>query len=217
MDVSKITEIIAALPQAREIGDASYWSNVVPKVVDHVVDDIVTSWDFDFAIGEYSDDSTVSGTAAYVLRGANNDLRDIVSIRLGSSKKILDRYRPQDMDALLNANQEPTGVFGWYLSNRHGDGFPEVTLVNTPTTAEALYVRYRKNGLTLADIPDEFGHVVVRGVLGWMQPGLIGLYRDALRVMVERYKAGGRDVSLAPFNDHMMRTNKNIHTLYETP
>jgi hypothetical protein len=104
-------------------------------------------------------------------------------------------------------------VWGWYESHRD-HGYPAVTIINTPTeSGETLDIRYRKSGIKLADLPDEFGYVVALGVLGWIEPGYWPLFRRELKEMVRRHSVGGKDVHRAAIDPHIAATNALITDL----
>ena len=112
MQINDITTIIASLPEARKIGGDAYWREVVPNMVPMVLDEIVGAYDFDFTCKTYSDESTVSGTSEYTIRGdSRKDCRDIISIRYGNI--VLDRKRALDIDQIISDEGTGSGVWAW--------------------------------------------------------------------------------------------------------
>lgn len=215
MTSAAITDIIAALPEARKIGDAAYWSQIVPKILVAVMDEVVTSYDFDFTMREYSDLVTVANQSDYTVEGENGDCRDVVSVRLGSDKKPLARMRTLDVD-VLSYLSALGGVTYWDPYTRT-DYYPVIRLVPTPTASEAgqeLWIRYRKKEIEITDFPSEFGYVLAQGVLAWIDPNRRRSFEARLRKMVRRYKAGGRDVQLMPIDPQRAVANEEIVDVY---
>ena len=215
MQINDITTIIASLPEARKIGGDAYWREVVPNMVPMVLDEIVGAYDFDFTCKTYSDESTVSGTSEYTIRGdSRKDCRDIISIRYGNI--VLDRKRALDVDQIVSDEGTGSGVWAWSITSRSDDGYPVVKIINTPAETKTLNIRYRRKDVGLEEFPDEFGYVIAQGTLAWINPYYRRFYDRAFKKMVKRYDAGGRDVDIAPVNPQMMRTNRTISGLYGT-
>ena len=215
MDVGQISTIVAALPEAKDIGGKNFWNGVVPKFVPLIIDEIVGSYDFDFAVNEYSDVTTVANQANYELEGESKDLRDIINIRIGDSNAVLAKLRPLDADDLLDTNDVAGGVGAWYQFGLSGAGFPVITLVRTPTVGgDALKVRYRKNNIPIEDLPDEFGFLIVSGVLGWILPAKRVQDERLLTKVIKRYRYGGKDINRASAGPNIEATNMQISNIY---
>ncbi len=211
MTVDELINLVSALPSAREAGDKSYWSGVIPAIVGNVVDEIAMSHDFDFTINEYST-TTTSGQAEYTLTGENHDLRDIIAIRYDSTE-VMQRMRRLDAYDLLDEDSTIGSVSVWYQSGVDSSGFPKVTLVDTPSATKTLKVTYRKRNIPLSAIPNDFGWVIAQGVIAWVDPRSRGDFNVALRKMIRRYQFGGKDVNLAQMDPHIARTNVEISDL----
>jgi hypothetical protein len=214
--VQDLTKLIATLPEARVINaDHQYWEQMVPTVVSSVLDEITSAYDFDFTLNEYSATS-VAGTAEYELTGDDYDLRDIAGIRYGSDSTVLQRMRALDAHDLLENDPDLGGVRVWYQSGVNAQGFPKVTLIDTPSTAETIKVYYRKRNLELTNFPDDFGYVIARGVLAWVSQNHRLQFERALKRMIKRHKVGGKDYMMAQPDPHVAVTNRVISDLYGT-
>lgn len=214
MTTGDVTRIVAALPEAQAIGDETYWNRVVPLIVPHVADEVINAFDWAFTMNEYSSVETVADQSDYTLSGSNFDLRDIVSIRYGSDKKPLMRLRSLDADDMVY-DTSITAVQYWHEFDTTNDGYPVITLIATPTVAgTALYVRYRLKDVPLKKFPDGFGYVLVRGVMAFLRPDRTYAYEKALKGMIERYRAGGKDIQIAPLDPHLVLGNNQIADVY---
>lgn len=227
MTTDDVVNIVQALPTARAIGDDAYWQKAVPAILNPVLDEIASSYDFDFVMREYDDVVTVTSQAEYEVRGENNELRDIVSIRLGSSKKVLTRFRTLDADNYLSGGNTLGSVGAWYVFAVTNTGHPIVTLFDTPTTADViLYIRYRMKTPGIRIFPDSFSNVIALGVLAWLGGSLVFTgqnamdsrhqgqfnagfrYQQALKTMINRYRTGGADIDLAGVDPQITTANK---------
>ena len=224
MDNDDVVKVIAAIPEARKLGDEAYWEGVVPALLKQVLDEISCAYDFGFVLKQYSDVVTVVDQADYEIKGDKNyDCRDIVSIRLGTNKKVLTRLRPLDVDGLVS--DVSGAIFGsvaaWTEFELSTANYPKITLYDTPKTAgEALHVRYRMKDVPLNRFPESFGYVIARGVLAWLGDTQIsatetrvGLYRNALKEMIGRYRTGGKDINLAQLDPQIVAGNAQRSSL----
>jgi len=211
---SDVTKIIAALSEARSIGDEAYWAEVVPLIVPHVANEIANAYDFSFTMSEYSSVVTVANQSDYTLSGTNFNLRDIISIRYGTDKRPLTRLRTLDADDAVY-DRTITEVQYWHEFDTDASGYPVVTLIDTPAVAgEILYVRYRLKDIPLGLFPDGFGYVLVRGVMAFLRPDKTDAYERALRGMIERYRSGGKEAQIAPIDPHLALGNQQIADVY---
>lgn len=226
MTTSDITALVRTLPVAASIGDETYWSNAVPVILKQVLDEIASSYDFNFVMSEYSSVQTVADQADYNIYGDNYGLRDIISIRLGSDKDVLAKLRPLDADNLLSGGNTLGGVKGWYSFKTTNNGYPVVTLFDTPSSGgDTLYIRYRMKNIPIQAFPDSFGWVIARGVLAWVASGQVVQgqngptsfslqqdaefrFRQALARMIQRYRSGGADIDMVGVDPHITLTNK---------
>lgn len=215
MDIDELAELLRSLPEARVVStDLAYWKNVVSSMLPHVLDEIATSFDWDFALNEYSSVTTVSGTAEYALEGQYADMRDIVSIRYGTTNKVLQKFRALDAHDLLVDGTSFGGVGAWYQSGVDSNGFPKVILMDTPSEAKSLTVMYRKKNIPLAAFPPDFGYVIARGVLSWVSDAKRLFFEMALKKMIKRHKVGGKDYNPMQMDPQIVRTNNDIADLY---
>jgi hypothetical protein len=213
MTVDSIAQIITAIPEMRVVSaDKDYWISVIGEVVEQVIAEIGTAYDFDFTLKDYGSVTSVADTAAYKLQGRNSDLRDIVAIRYGT--ELLDRIRRIDAYEIQESGASLGGTVAWYQSDLIG-GFPEVTLIDAPgTSGVALNVLYRRRNIELGTIPDEFGFVIAQGVLSWLRPDRRILFERALKKMIKNHKRGGKDIDLVGVDPHIAMTNNKIADLY---
>lgn len=205
MTNNDVVKIISSMPEARQIGGASYWRVTVPILLPTVLDEIVISYDFDFIMNEYSTVVTVVGQADYEVQGANRDLRDIVSIRYGADKKVLTKLRPLDADDLLSGGATLGATNAWYQFKLTNDGYPIVTLFDAPGSAgDALHVRYRMKDVPVERFPSSFSWVIAHGVLSYINTGHRLMFERALKKMIKRYKTGGKDINLTQIDPHLV-------------
>lgn len=205
MTVSDVSKLLASLPQAREAGNSAYWNSVAPTILEQVLDEIATSYDFDFIMNDYSSVVTVADQSEYNIYGANNDLRDIMSVRYGSTKKVLEKVRTLDADDYLSGGNTVGSVAAWYPFKMNNQGFPIITLFDTPTTAgDALHIRYRMKKVPIERFPPSFGYVIAYGVLAWVSDAHYPLWMKALKKLIKRYETGGKDINIAQVDPHIV-------------
>lgn len=210
MTVDQLINLVVALPQAKAIGDKAYWALVVPDLVQHVVDEMAMSFDFDFTLNEYS--TTTDGTATMTLTGENMDLRDIATIRYNSTD-VLQRMRPADAFDLIDSSGTLGGVYVWYQSGVDSSGFPKVTFLDTPPSGKTLNVSYRRKNIPLSAIPNDFGWVLGFGALSWVNPEYRVQFERSLKKMMRRYQFGGKDTNIAMMDPHASMDNRTITNL----
>ena len=233
MTTDEVTVIVQALPTARSIGDDAYWQQTVPAMLNAILDEIASAYDWDFVMAEYGTEVTVASQADYDIRGAKNELRDIMSIRLGSAKTVLAKLRTLDADNARSGGGTFGGVKAWYSATLTNDGFPVVTLIDTPSVAgTALWIRYRTKTPQIHNFPDSFANVITLGVMAWVSDGIAlsgqnmmnsrhqgqfnagHRYQQALKNMIARYRTGGSDIDLAGVDPHITLANKRRSDLY---
>ena len=212
MTKEKLVAFLKVLPEARKLGDEQFWNDTAPPIADQVVSDIISSYDFPFVFRNYTL-PTEANVGEYKIEGESKDIRDIVSIRLGSGYSVLPELRPLDAYDAISETQTGSGINFWYEDRRETDNFPIIILVNTPSSVQNLYIRYRIKDITLAQFPDEWSHVIAAGVIGWVT-GNDGFYRTKLKQMVKRYKSRGKTTQTMSGDPHMVATNNRIASLY---
>ena len=200
-----VVKIISAMPEARQIGDVSYWRVVVPTLLPTVLAEVTVSYDFDFIMNKYSTVVSVAGQADYEIRGANRELRDIVSIRYGADKRVLTKLRPLDADDLLSGGAMLGGTNAWYQFKLTNDGYPIITLFDAPGSAgDAIHVRYRMKDVPVERFPSSFSWVIAHGVLSYINTDHRLMFERALKKMIKRYKTGGKDINLTQIDPHLV-------------
>jgi len=171
---------------------------IVNSFVGPVVAQFVMAHDWDFACDEDSD-TTVADTADYTLRGNNMDCRDIINVRYDSDLDVLDR-----LNVLSNDRRKPaksgSGVYGWTWFKMSTDGFPVITIHNTPTEAKTFKYRYRKKDITIGDIPDYFDYVVNALMKARFQDDYYSLSERFLKEAIHKYRGGGDDYETVRLN-----------------
>ena len=191
--------MIVNTPEMRSIEmTAGDKNQLVRDYIDLVVDKIVMSHDWDFALGQ-SDESIVAGQRDYVLGGENQDARNIFNIRYGSGTdddgyNLLNKRKPADVDEWLN-NRTTTGVHTWVPLQREGD-LPKIRILDTPTDdTKVLRYRYWLSEVSFDVLPEGvFDSVVFAGVRELISPGLTGLFDRELKKAINKYQGhGGED------------------------
>ncbi len=209
MTTDQVVKIISSMPEARKIGDDSYWKTVIPYMLQPILDEISVSYDFAFVLDEYSDVTTVADRSEYTMSGRNHTLRDIISIRYGSGYRVLDKLRTLDADDLKSSGSTFGDVAAWCSFKLSDSGFPIVTLFDTPATSgEVLYVRYRMKDVSIDRFPASFGWVIAHGVLSWVQVDFRPEFIGSLKKMIQRYRTGGKDISLATMDPSITTGNR---------
>ena len=222
MKLDDVVKTIASVPEMANIGDKTYWRNTIPSMIQSIIGDMNSDFDFDFTLAEYSSEATVASQTDYEIRGVNNNLRDIQSLRIGDPKRVLRQIRPLDADLVIaDINSRTTSssspvnsdTIMWYQHHTTNDGYPIITLVDTPTGVETLHIRYRLKDLTINNIPDIFLHVVVRGVMAMANPAHETMFRQLVKKMVKRYRVGGLDINTVTIDGHIALMNQKISNL----
>jgi len=172
-------------------------NQMVNDLLPDIVSQIVTSHDWDFTMVE-SSTTTVSGTSVYTLRGDNDDARDILNVRYGAGRGYVlerlntlqtDRREGEDTDD--GTTSDDGLVYGYTVYGRSDDGKPQIKLYDTPTEAKTLTYRYRKGGLTVVDLPEEFGRTVMNFMIGQFKAEYLMLAERSLKEIIARYTVGG--------------------------
>jgi len=214
MTVEQLVSIIAATPEGKAVGLKEFWADVMDDVLRPVLNKIATMYDWDFAMAEYSDKTTIASTADYEMTGTNFDLRDIVNIRLGSGKKVLNHRRPAEADGAQSESGTIGGTNSWYSFKTTDDGYPIVTLFDTPSSGgDALHVRYRMKDVPLSRFPGSFDWVIVDGVMGQLSDAKQARFNRSLKQMIKNYRDGGADVSIVGMDSHIANSNSKSASL----
>jgi len=184
--------MVLTLPALNEMpGEESRKRELIDGFINMAVDEIVFSYDWDFAMA-VDDDTTVASHALYTLEGANTDCRQIFSIRYGSGTNddgydLLEKIEPGDLDRKLHGSSV-SGVTYWMPEGRVDD-YPQIKLVEPCTdTDHTLRYRYWKNGVTFEVLPTGFDWLIFDGIRFHM--GLIPyeLWTQRLTKMINQYQ-----------------------------
>jgi len=172
-------------------------NQMVNDLLPDIVSQIVTAHDWDFTLDEAST-ATVADTSVYILRGNSGDCRDIINIRYGSGRGIvidklnmLETDRREGEDTSSGTSADSGGVYGWVPIGRSDDGYPRIKIYDTPGEAKTLTYRYRRSGLTVVDLPDEFGPTVLNFMIGQFKAEYLVLAERSLKEIIARYTVGG--------------------------
>ena len=173
------------------------FDTIINSLVSPITERVVIAYDWDFVFSSESL-TTTADESEYVLRGTNNDCRDIINIRYGTGRgEVIERLnyleadRREGGDESTGADPDSSDVYGYVLHGRSDDGFPKIKLYDTPVRSNTLTYRYRKSGLSIADFPSEFDFVFRDFMIGQFEPSYFGLAERALDELKARYKIGG--------------------------
>ena len=211
MTLPELVQLVYDLPEVRMMeayGSATEKKNAIERHAKSIVGQVSTAYDWAFTI-DVADKATVADQAEYELKGNAKDCRDIINVRLGSSSTwpVLDKKRAIDMDEFMT-DRTVTGTHWWYISGRSTNGYPMITLVDTPsTTTNTIRYRYRKNKIGIGSFPDTFSPVLVAGVISRFIPAHTGVYEHELDKMVDRYSAPGGEDDPAKLGYYEVRRN----------
>jgi hypothetical protein len=161
----------------------------VPVVVGMIA--VEHDWPFTHKTGTKS---TTANVSEYTLEGDNNDCGDIMGIRYGTGNGIvLNELNVLDTDRKLSSNDTAVDstVYGFVKFGRSDEGFPNIKLYGTPETVETLTYRYRRNNISLVDIPNNFAFVVRDGLLAQFDVALTPIFKGSLAKMASEYEIGG--------------------------
>lgn len=164
-----------------------------------VVDGIVLSNDWDFAVAVATTVSIV-GTTQYELEGNDADARSIINVRYGPGRgRVLEQKNTLESDRRLSTrnddNDNDGTVSGYTKFGRSEGGFPQIQLLNTPTTVETIRYRYHKIDVGLAQLPDSFNDAVFDGLLAKFDINLRSFAVDSLNKIRADYDPGGDEYS----------------------
>ncbi len=153
---------------------------------------------FWFAIGETTYTIAATDTNTIILKGANNEARDIYQIKQGST--LLYQYEEHEFERLAHTDTPLTSTSaplkGW-IRRPDQEGFPTVQIFPTPASATVLTYRYLMNDVTLEKFPSQFHDVIVFGILTTLRSDLFRFdYKQRIDEMEQHYKSnrkGGFD------------------------
>lgn len=153
---------------------------------------------FWFAIGEATYTILAADDNTIILKGANNEARDIYQIKQGST--FLFQYEPFEFERLAQTDTPLTDTSaplkGW-IRRPDQEGFPTVQIFPTPATDTVLTYFYLQNDVTLEKFPSQFHDVIAFGILTSLRSDLFRFdYRIRIHEMEQHYKSnrkGGYD------------------------
>ena len=168
------------------------------------IDQIAAAYEWDFVLDETTfSGGTTSGTSQYTLKGTASNAMEIVTIKYGSNENVLKKMHPIDIDEFLHKRSHTSTDF-WVPDGRVNT-FPRVKLVATPSgTSKQIKYRYRRNNITLSDLPNNFGRVVAMGIARNLDENLDGLYQDALEFMIDNYTATQVNERVVHLDPHLI-------------
>ena len=168
---------------------------VLQSAVDRATSASVRFW---FAIGETDYTIASTDTNTIILKGANNEARDIYQIKQGST--FLFQYEEHEFEVLAQTDTPLTttsaALKGW-IRRPDREGFPTVQIYPTPASATVLTYRYLMNDVTLEKFPSQFHDVIAFGILTTLRSDLFRFdYKQRIDEMEQHYKSnrkGGYD------------------------
>lgn len=128
-------------------------------------------FDWPFVLGEHYFTPTANEDT-YILRGKDNDCRDVISVRNGTyllKKTTIAAYDEFISSASYTdeSNQIvstiPTTPAMWVLVGNVG-GFPQIKICGPPATTSDVWYRYRRKNLTAKEWPDTWAYVLIVNV-----------------------------------------------------
>lgn len=208
-DTMKKTAVVGALPMA--------------------LDMICNEYDFPFVVDEAEETATTSQT--YTLKGRDDDARDIVSIRYGSSKSLLDKYTQAQSDEWRSGQSDDTTAPQFWIRIADNNGFPQIELVGTVTSGTILYYRYRKSNLTVEMFPKAWSFVLVSAIEALLfgtvnvasnAKGMQAVnplvfnekFDDDLAKMIDNYERGGGGDQVPPLSSQWKNKNRRRNDLH---
>jgi len=166
--------------------------NALVVLLPEVKKRVLYSYDWYFAIDE-ADSLSVADQAEYTLKGNNNDCRDIINIRFGSSAtslSLLDKRSGIDLDEWLTGRSQ-SGVAIWTPSGLSHE-FPKIKLIGTPGYSDYIIrYRYRKSNVADSDIPIDFSYLMISGLVARLLPAYEPIFDKDLKTMIDHYSYGG--------------------------
>ena len=178
--------------------------DVIDEWLQPTIDEIAAAYSWDFVLDETTHSGgTVKDEPQYTLKGTASNAMEIVTIKYGSDENVLKKMHPIDMDAFLHKRSHSSTDF-WVPDGRVNT-FPRVRLVATPGEASTqIKYRYRRNNITLSDLPNNFGRVVAMGIARNLDENLDGLYQDALEFMIDNYTATQVNERVVHLDPHLI-------------
>lgn len=192
MNRASIARRIFLSPQFRTIQyqDDVERQEAINLLIDETVEEVATKSDWSFLLVEGSK-ATTAGTSDYVLEGGSNqDGRRLINLTYGSGRRFIQKYDIVDVEYILSDVTDPSQVIAWAQIGEDG-GFPKVRLFGTPSTADTIYYRMLKKNVKIEDWPEEWGSVIVYGVLSRIDMNFRPMYMDAIAEMRQRYEVAG--------------------------
>ncbi|MEA1999268.1 MAG: hypothetical protein U9N61_08105 [Euryarchaeota archaeon] len=218
MTEKELVRMVEVMPAVRALDmSASEKKKGLQLFVGNIANEVAMAFDWDFTMDQATE-TMVADTADYILRGNNDDCRDIIIMKYKGSDDdtwyVLKEKSPVDMDHFLS-ERSVDGVGWWTIKRRTPDKAVEVTLYDTPgTTGDTLSYRYRRSDVPIGDFPDGFSGVLVSALAAKFLPSYRALYRLELNNMIDRYKSLGGSENPARLDRDIVTRNNEKSRLY---
>lgn len=214
MTVNEVTNIVIQHPlvQAVQSLTVEQKTEAIKAIIPLVINEIGTSYEWDFSTKSHTE-VTVADQSVYTFTGSNNDAQGIINVYYDDTV-LLQKLRPVDADAFLS-NRTVTGIGWWTPAGRATGGFPKVKIINTPSDAgENLTYRYFIKMTEIGLIPDQYGYVIVDGVLKSLFPELKYQFDRSIKKMIDSYNQEGNDPMQQRLDPDTAAGNNRIARLY---
>ncbi len=190
MTKDSIINTVLLLPIIKSMGEVTVDDKreALEALFESVKSDILISYDWPFAIKESTKNSVVD-QASYQLKGDDNDCRQIVNVRYGSSEILLNKRRQVDMDEYMDGRTISTELF--WLDDGFFDGYPKIKIVDTPDAVEVIKYRYRAKDVPISVFPSQFEQAFIHGMSSSIEPSFLPLYKKAIDRLIDNYGYGG--------------------------
>jgi hypothetical protein len=125
------------------------------------IDKVATYFDFPFAIATHTE-LTVAAQSEYEFHGANEDCRDIISIRYDTGEMELEEYTRGELDAKYGSFESIPSEPVLWVRESDRNGFPLIRLVGADAVGgKNLKYRYRRKNIGINEYPDEWVDVLI--------------------------------------------------------
>lgn len=171
MDKPQYQQIVIARPACRAwAADGDAKKAAIGNAVDVAIDRICTaSSEFDF-LHEVHEITTEADTVEYAVEGDSKNCRDVISVRFGDERRLLEKLTKNEADAHVSSAYTSaygtTGTatnvqVGWWWIERVENQFPVIKLLGTPEADAILYCRITVRGILAQRVPNEWRGVVI--------------------------------------------------------
>jgi hypothetical protein len=189
---------------------------------------------FPFAVG-VKEMATEVGEPLYTVEGNWADCGEVLSVRYGTDKKLLNLVDADQLEAYESTLGDDddsttaattTDVTAWCVIGTEGE-FPVVRIIGAPDIVTTLYFRYRRTNMPVEEFPRNWRHVLTAGVEAELfgavgsiyQKSALGLtvqgrvnydarFRERLSLMVDAYQRGKADESPSSMDSKWREANR---------